>query len=167
MLLSWAGSGGTRNALTKGMIESLDILAPANVTDQRAIAHILGTLDDKIELNRRMNEALEAMARALFKSWFVDFGPVRAKMEGRDPHLESEVWDLFPDTLDGEGTPVGWSNKPLDEIAEFLNGLALQKFPATDVLDDLPVIKIAELRSGITPKSGRASRIRHSEEIYC
>ena len=57
------------------------------LAEQRAIAHILGTLDDKIELNRRMNETLEAMARALFKSWFVDFDPVRAKAEGRDPGL--------------------------------------------------------------------------------
>ena len=57
--------------------------------EQRAIAHILGTLDDKIELNRRMNETLEAMARALFKDWFVDFGPTRAKIEGRDPYLAS------------------------------------------------------------------------------
>ena len=79
-LLSWAGSGGTRNALTKGMIESFDVFAPKDVTEQRAIAHILGTLDDKIELNRRMNETLEAMARAIFKSWFVDFDPVRAKV---------------------------------------------------------------------------------------
>ena len=75
-LLSWARAGGTRNALTKGMIESLEIYAPADVSEQRAIAHIVGTLDDKIELLRRMNETLEAMARALFKSWFVDFDPV-------------------------------------------------------------------------------------------
>ena len=60
--------------------------------EQRAIAHILGTLDDKIELNRRMNETLEAMARALFKDWFVDFGPTRAKIEGRDPYLAQEMW---------------------------------------------------------------------------
>ena len=79
MLLSWAGSGGTRNALTKGMIESLNVYAPADVDEQRAIAHVLGTLDDKIELNRRMNKTLEGMARALFQSWFVDFDPVRAK----------------------------------------------------------------------------------------
>jgi type I restriction enzyme, S subunit len=78
-LLSWAGAGGTRNALTKGMIESFDVSAPGDIQEQRAIAHILGTLDDKIELNRRMSETLEAMARALFKSWFVDFEPVRAK----------------------------------------------------------------------------------------
>ena len=82
LLLSWAGSGGTRNALTKGMIEWLEVPIPP-LREQRAIAHVLGTLDDKIELNRRMNETLEAMARALFKSWFVDFDPVRAKMEGR------------------------------------------------------------------------------------
>ena len=67
-LLSWAGSGGTRNALTKGMIESLEVFAPEDIDEQRAIAHILGTLDDKIELNRRMNEMLESTARALFKS---------------------------------------------------------------------------------------------------
>ena len=64
--------------------------------EQRAIAHILGTLDDKIELNRRMNETLEAMARALFKSWFIDFDPVRAKMAGHDPDLPQHLADLFP-----------------------------------------------------------------------
>ena len=79
--------------------------------EQRAIAHILGTLDDKIELNRRMNETLEAMARALFKSWFVDFDPVRAKAEGRDPGLPKPLADLFPACLvDSElgEIPEGW-----------------------------------------------------------
>ena len=83
--------------------------------EQRAIAHILGTLDDKIELNRRMNETLEAMARALFKSWFVDFDPVRAKAEGRDPGLPQPLADLFPDSFEdselGE-IPRGWSWAP-------------------------------------------------------
>ena len=65
--------------------------------------------DDKIELNRRMNETLEAMARAIFKDWFVDFGPTRAKAEGRAPYLAPEVWDLFPDALDDEGKPVTWN----------------------------------------------------------
>src|SRR3970040_2091504 len=64
--------------------------------EQRRIADILGTLDDKIELNRRMNETLEAIARALFKSWFVDFDPVRAKSEGRDPGLPPHLAALFP-----------------------------------------------------------------------
>ncbi len=95
MLLSWAGSGGTRNALTKGMIESLEIPLPP-LPEQRTIAHTLGTLDDKIELTRRMNETLEAMARAIFQDWFVDFGPVRAKLEGREPYLPPELWALFP-----------------------------------------------------------------------
>ena len=124
LLLSWAGSGGTRNALTKGMIESLEIPLPA-LSEQRAISHVLGTLDDKIELNRRMNETLEEMARALFKSWFVDFEPVRAKMEGHWrrgeslPGLPSDHYDLFPNRLvDSElgKIPEGWEVTGLGEI---------------------------------------------------
>jgi len=92
---------------------------------QRAIAHILGTLDDKIELNRKMNETLEQMARALFKSWFVDFEPVRAKMEGRWkkgqslPGLPAHLYDLFPDRLvDSKLGPIpeGWEVKKLSDI---------------------------------------------------
>ena len=94
--------------------------------EQRAIAHVLGTLDDKIELDRRMNETLEEMARALFKSWFVDFEPVRAKMEDRWHRGESlrglpaEHYDLFPDRLVeselGE-TPEGWEVKGLGDMS--------------------------------------------------
>ena len=69
-------------------------------SEQRAISHILGSLDDKIELNRRMNEALEATARAIFKSWFVDFDPVRAKAEGGAPGLPDDVAALFPDSFE-------------------------------------------------------------------
>lgn len=126
--------------------------------EQRAIAATLGALDDKIELNRKMNATLEAMARALFRDWFVDFGPTRAKMEARAPYLSPDLWSLFPDRLDDEGKPEGWDEKPLDEIADFLNGLALQKFPGEGEADSLPVIKIAELRNGITANSNRASR---------
>ena len=130
LLLSWAGSGGTRNALTKGMIESLEIPLPP-FPEQHAIAHILGTLDDKIELNRRMNETLEAMARAMFKSWFVDFEPVRAKTEGRWHRGESlygfpaDVYDLFPDRLvDSElgEIPEGWEVKALGECFSLTMG---------------------------------------------
>ena len=88
--------------------------------EQRTIAHMLGTLDDKIELNRRMNETLEAMARTLFKSWFVDFDPVRAKAEGRDPGLPKPLADLFPARLvDSElgEIPKGWELRSLDEFA--------------------------------------------------
>jgi type I restriction enzyme S subunit len=87
------------------------------ISEQRSIAHILGTLDDKIELNRRMNQTLEAMARAIFKDWFVDFGPVRAKMEEREPYLPPEIWGLFPDALDEEGKPKGWTFDTLARLA--------------------------------------------------
>lgn len=130
------------------------------LSEQRDIARILGTLDNKIELNRRMNETLEAMARALFKSWFVDFDPVRAKAEKRQPvGVNAETAALFPSLFEESPLgliPKGWHVKPLDEVAHFLNGLALQKFPPIGK-DDLPVIKIAELRKGITETSGRAS----------
>jgi type I restriction enzyme S subunit len=91
--------------------------APKNKDEQRAIAHVLGALDDKIELNRRMNETLEAIAHSIFKSWFIDFDPVRAKMEGRWrkgeslPGLPAQLYDLFPDRLvDSElgEIPEGW-----------------------------------------------------------
>jgi type I restriction enzyme S subunit len=72
------------------------------------LSTLLGALDDKIELNRRTNETLEALARAIFRDWFVDFGPTRAKAEGREPYLAPELWDLFPDRLDAEGKPEGW-----------------------------------------------------------
>ena len=95
------------------------------IAEQRAIAQILGTLDDKIELNRRMNETLEAIARAVFKSWFVDFGPVRAKAEGRDPGLPKPLADLFPDSFEdselGE-IPRGWTVGPILDSARLLSG---------------------------------------------
>jgi type I restriction enzyme S subunit len=93
--------------------------------EQRSIAHILGTLDDKIELNRRTNETLEAMARALFKSWFVDFDPVRAKAEGHDPGLAKPLADLFPDSFEdselGE-IPKGWEVGTLGMLGELAIG---------------------------------------------
>ena len=93
--------------------------------EQRTIAHILGTLDDKIELNRRMNETLEASARALFKSWFVDFDPVRAKMEGRHTGLPQDIADLFPDRLvDSEmgEIPEGWEVTSLKDCMSLTMG---------------------------------------------
>ena len=151
-------SGSTMPKLTQGNMNRIPLLMPP-VEEQRAIAYILGALDDKIELNRRMSETLEAMARALFKSWFVDFNPVRAKMEGRDPGLPKEIADLFPSRLVesemGE-IPEGWEVRSLDEIGHFLNGLALQKYPPVDELG-LPVIKIAQLRAGNATGADRAS----------
>ena len=149
--------GAVQQHFNVGSARSLEFGLP-EITEQDLIVELLGSIDDKIDLNRRMNETLEAMARAIFKDWFVDFAPTRAKAEGRVPYLAPELWGVFPDALNEEGRPVGWESKPLDEIAEFLNGLALQKFPALDPDDSLPVIKIAELRGGIKVKSSRASR---------
>lgn len=84
---------------------------------QSAIAELLGALDDKIELNRQTNAILEAMARALFKDWFVDFGPTRAKAEGRTPYLAPHLWELFPDALDDEDKPMGWKVQTLSDIS--------------------------------------------------
>ena len=96
-----------------------------STVEQHAIANILGTLDDKIELNRRMNETLEAMARGLFKDWFVGFGPTRAKIEGRDPYLAPEIWDLFPDKLDEDGKPEGWEDSKVEDYLELAYGKSL------------------------------------------
>ena len=106
------------NASAKTMTQVKLKLPPNN--DQQAISHILGSLDDKIALNRRMNETLEATARAIFESWFVDFDPVRAKAEGGDPGLPDDIAALFPDSFKNSelgGIPMGW--KPSNIGSEF------------------------------------------------
>jgi type I restriction enzyme S subunit len=105
--------------------ELVKIVVPLHSIDrQKAIAHILGTLDDKIELNRKTNETLEAVAKALFKSWFVDFDPVRAKAEGRPTGLPAEISDLFPDSFEdselGE-VPSGWEVFSLDQMLDTIS----------------------------------------------
>jgi type I restriction enzyme, S subunit len=100
----------------------LNIVLPS-IHEQRAIGRMLGALDDKIELNRRMNETMEATARALFKSWFVDFDPVRVKVSGRTPQsLAPDVAALFPDALDQDQMPLGWHLGPLSDLASVVMG---------------------------------------------
>lgn len=114
-------SGSVQAKLSQANLNRIPTPYPEQEADRCAIAHILGTLDDKIELNRRMSETLEAMARALFKSWFVDFDPVRAKAEGRAPGLHKPLADLFPDRLvDSElgEIPEGWEATTLSTYAE-------------------------------------------------
>jgi len=105
------------------------VFACPSYDEQRAIAHILGSLDDKIELNHRMNRTLEAMARAIFKSWFVDFDPVRAKAEGRPTGLPDDIAALFPDSFEdselGE-IPKGWEISDLGALSHILNGFAFK-----------------------------------------
>jgi type I restriction enzyme S subunit len=117
-------SGSAQASLNRNYIYPIRIRVPDR-TEQRAISHILGTLDDKIELNRRMNETLAAIARALFKSWFVDFDPVRAKAEGRDPDLPKHLADLFPDSFEDSEVgeiPKGWRVAPIGELANVVGG---------------------------------------------
>ena len=112
-------NGITRFGLRKSDIELVEVPCPP-LEEQKAIAHVLSTLDDKIELNRRINRTLEEMARAIFQDWFVDFGPTRAKMEGQEPYLPPDLWDLFPNELvDSElgEIPEGWEAKTLSEFA--------------------------------------------------
>ena len=130
-----SGSIGTRMPRAKWEYISQYNLPVPTLSEQREIAHILESLDDKIELNRRMNETLEAMAQALFKSWFVDFNPVRAKMEGRWrpdeslPGLPAHFYDLFPNRLvpsELGDIPEGWKVQQLGEVIELAYGKSLK-----------------------------------------
>lgn len=117
-------SGSTRPKLTQGDMKRIPVFCPP-LADQRAIAHILGSLDDKIELNRQMNQTLEAMAQEIFKSWFVDFDPVHAKAEGRDTGLPGEIADLFPDSFEDSDLgriPKGWVTTTLGHEVDFQTG---------------------------------------------
>lgn len=133
-LVDLAGHGTGR--INSDELRALDVRLPPK-PEQRAIADVLGTLDDKIELNRRMNETLEALARALFESWFVNFDPVRAKMEGRDKGLPDHLADLFPDRLvDSEmgEIPEGWAVATLAERIEVNPRRRLRKGQAAPYL---------------------------------
>ena len=122
-------AGTTMPSLNEGIIRRIPIVLKP-LAEQKAIAAVLGALDDKIELNRRMNATLEAMARALFQSWFVDFDPVRAKLDGRPPAaLDPAIAALLPDSFD-ETTlghiPHGWEVKTLGEVIELAYGKPLK-----------------------------------------
>ena len=162
-------------------LKNFEIKLPP-LKEQKAIAHILGSLDDKIELNRQMNETLEAMAQALFKSWFVDFDPVidnalaagneipeplQARAAARQtlgdqrkplpPEIQAQFPSSFVFTDEMGWIPEGWNSLPLDEIAHYQNGLALQKFRPEDENNFLPVVKIAQLKKGFADSEEKAS----------
>lgn len=141
-------SGSALPYLTVRDLNALTVFVPPQ-NEQYAIASILGSLDDKIDLNRRMNETLEAMARALFRDWFVDFGPTRAKMAGEAPYFAPELWELFPDKLDEEGKPEGWLYKSISSLGEVVCG----KTPSTKnplfYGDDVPFITIPDMHNKV------------------
>lgn len=142
--------------LNRNHLHQARIRIPSDPTEQRAIAHILGTLDDKIELNRKQNETLEAMARALFKAWFVDFEPVRAKMEGRWrrgetlPGLPAHLYDLLPDRLvESElgGIPEGWRVGSVYEVASVRYGAPFASSKFNSEGKGRPLVRIRDLRN--------------------
>ena len=126
-------NGSVMVHITKASMEKMNIKIPKNLDDQRRIASILSSLDRKIELNNKINADLEEMAQAIFKNWFVDFEPFK---DGK--FVNSELGMI----------PEGWKVGRLTEIASYMNGLAMQKFPPKNNEDSLPVLKIKELGQG-------------------
>lgn len=192
-LLSTLGLDGMNTdaavpGLNRENAHRLEIRIPKLEKDRANIVDILMQLEQKIHLNNQINQTLESIAQAIFKSWFIDFEPVKAKivakLEGKDPEVaamcaisgksETELEQmpeddfaelqataaLFPDELVeselGE-VPRGWEVKPLDKIANYLNGLALQKFRPENENDFLPIVKIAQLKSGRATTEEKAS----------
>ena len=141
-------SGSAQPSLNRNFIHPVPVDVPP-LPEQRAIAHILGTLDDKIELNRRLNQTLEATARAVFQSWFVDFDPVHAKAEGRDPGLAKQLADLCPDSFEDSdlgAIPTGWRVLPLAECADAARGLSYKGSALSD--SGLPMHNLNSIYEG-------------------
>jgi len=158
------GSGSVFGNATRRDLEQLLLPWPEETSERRAIAHILGTLDDKIELNRRMNETLEQMARAIFKAWFVDFEPVRAKMEGRWkrgqslPGMLAHFYDLFPDRLvDSElgKIPEGWEVGKIRDCCERVENGGTPKRGEARFWEpaEVPWLTSGEVRQAIVTKT--------------
>lgn len=161
-------TGSTVKHTSPGRIRSFKFLLPSRA-EQELICLVLGSLDDKIELNRRMNETLEAMAQAIFRDWFIDFGPTRRKIDGAtdpveimgglvaEPERARELASLFPGCIGGNGLPEGWDVEPLLDQAQWINGAAYKNMHFSDAADALPVVKIAELKGGVTASTKRTA----------
>jgi type I restriction enzyme S subunit len=153
--LARLNSGSAQPSLNRNFVHPVPAIFP-DPPEQEAIASILGALDDRIELNRRMNETLEALARAIFKDWFVDFGPTRAKAEGRaPPRLSPDIADLFPSALDDEDKPVGWEASKLGDLCA---RVAMGPFGSDITTDNfvefgVPVIRGGNLKNGFIDES--------------
>jgi type I restriction enzyme S subunit len=150
--------GAVQQHFNVGAAKTMRVATPS-LREQDSVIAVLGGLDDRIALLRETNATLEAIAQALFKSWFVDFDPVRAKSQGLAPTgMDEATAALFPDGFEESEIgpiPRGWTISALDRVATYLNGLALQKYPPSEDAW-LPVIKIAQLRKGDTAGADRA-----------
>ena len=151
--ISSVSYGTVFDTITMKSFDSIEIPVPS-IEEQKRIAHILGTLDDKIELNQRMNETLEAIARAIFKSWFVDFDPVKAKMAGESYPLPDEIMALFPDELVESELgliPKGWEVGKLEDLAEKVEngGTPKKSEPLFWTKGDIPWLTSGEVRQNL------------------
>ncbi len=149
-------SGSAQPSLNRNNLYPVAIRVPLP-SEQRAMAEMLGALDGRITLLRETNATLEAIAQALFKSWFVDFDPVRAKAEGLEPEgMDAATAALFPDSLEESElglVPKGWATRPIYDMASYINGAAYKAFEPNAERRGLPIIKIAELKAGVTSQT--------------
>ena len=136
------------NASAKTMT-SVQLSIP-QLKEQKAIASLLGSLDNKIENNLQINETLEEMGRAIFKSWFIDFDPVHAKAAGKSPiHMDTETAALFPNSLGDDGLPVGWKKSKFEDLIEFKNGYAFKsKELSKDFKSNFAIFKMGHIKVG-------------------
>ncbi|WP_210467797.1 restriction endonuclease subunit S [Vibrio crassostreae] len=150
-------NGSAQPNLSAKTLSRYPLLVP-NVEEQESIVNTLNAIDNKIEVNTKLNQTLEQMAQATFKSWFVDFDPVKAKMNGEQPEgMDAATASLFPEKLVESELgliPEGWVETPLYDIAEYINGAAYKKFEPNNEGIGLPIVKITELKAGITSKTG-------------
>lgn len=151
-------SGSAQAQIVIGALKLFTVNVPPKMVEQLNIAEILDTLDDRIALLRETNSTLEAIAQALFKSWFVDFDPVRAKQEGREPEgMDADTAALFPDSFEESElglVPKGWRVSFVYDLAQYINGAAYKAFEPNSEQKGLPIIKIAELKAGVTSQTG-------------
>ena len=149
--------GAVFESLKCADIPKFEILVPS-IEEQKRLTDCLSSIDDKVALNSRSNQTLEQMAQVIFKSWFVDFDPVKAKMNGEQPEgMDAVTASLFPEKLVESELgliPEGWVETPLYDIAEYINGAAYKKFEPNNEGIGLPIVKITELKAGITSKTG-------------
>jgi len=150
-------SGSGQPLLNQTTLNSIEVRVPPPTT-QKTIGEFIWTLDDRIALLRETNTTLEAIAQALFKSWFVDFDPVRAKQEDREPEgMDAATAALFPDSFEESElglVPKGWTISAVYSLAQYINGAAYRAFEPNSERRGLPIIKIAELKAGVSSQTG-------------
>ena len=159
-------AGSALPYLTVKDLSQIPIEVPTS-RDQDGIAEVLGSLDEKIVLNRRMNETLEATAQAIFKDWFIDFGPIRAKIQRSSAYLPDDIWALFPNRLDSDGKPSGWISARLGELVDQRNERTIPS-PETAARPYVPIdcispksLSLSESKPGVEAQSSLIKFYRH------